>query len=160
MIGGALAKPVESMPSIFLPGSLFDKLPYLLPNLFSATCVFIGLIIGILFLEETHAEKKLRRDGGVEFGNYLLSRMTLAKKSKGKAPEEQPLLGESEEALPGYRSADAFDPPAESLDLAVRNRPDVEDGGEAGLPKIEKPRVKTFNRTTVLIIITFGILAL
>src|SRR3954451_14034693 len=100
MIGGALAKPVENMPSVFLPGSLFDRFPYLLPNLFSATCVFIGLIIGILFLEETHAEKKLRRDRGVEFGHYLLSRVSQARKPKGKAPEEQPLLSESEEALP------------------------------------------------------------
>jgi hypothetical protein len=157
MIGGALAKPVDSMPSLFLPGSLFDKLPYLLPNLFSATCVFIGLIIGVLFLEETHAEKKLQRDRGVEFGSYLLSRISPIRKSKGKAPEEQPLLGESEEALPGYRSADTFDPREASVS---RERLDVEDGGEDGLPKTEKPRVKTFNRTTVLIIITFGILAL
>jgi hypothetical protein len=154
MIGGALAKPVESMPSIFVPGGLFDKLPYLLPNLFSACCVFIGLIIGILFLEETHVERKLQRDRGVEIGRYLLSLASRARKPKGKAPEEEPLLGESDEALPGYRSADAFDR------QDILDRRDVEDGGETGLPKTEKPSVKTFNRTTVLIIVTFGILAL
>lgn len=160
MIGGALAKPVDSMPSMFSHGGLFDKFPYLLPNLFSAICVFIGLLIGVFFLEETHAEKKLRRDPGREIGNYLVSRILNARKPKGKAPEEQPLLGESEESLPGYRSADEFDPEeAESGSLSPE-RPDVDDGGETGLPKIEKPSVKTFNRTTVLIIITFGILAL
>lgn len=159
MIGGALAKPVESMPSVFLPGSLFDRFPYLLPNLFSATCVFIGLIIGILFLEETHAEKKHRRDPGVELGRYLLSCLSPAPKPPTKAPEEQPLLGESDEALPGYRSADATDSRVRRSNLGSPDGPEVDDGGEAALPKLEKPTFRTFSRTTVLIIVTFGILA-
>ncbi|KAK0643602.1 tetracycline:hydrogen antiporter-like protein [Cercophora newfieldiana] len=160
MIGGALAKPVDSMPAMFSPEGLFGRFPYLLPNLFSACCVFIGLIIGVLFLEETHAEKKLRRDRGIELGNYLLSRISRARESKGKgkAPEEQPLLSESEESLPGYRSAEDLDP-EEGSDSLLQERLDVEDGGESGLPEPEKPGVQTFSKTTVLIISTFGILA-
>jgi len=160
MIGGALAKPVDSMPSLFSPGSLFDKLPYLLPNLFSAMCVFIGLIIGILFLEETHAEKKVRRDRGVELGNYLISRIWLPTSRKGKQPEEQPLLGEMDEALPGYRSADAFEPHGVAPDTTSRDCLSLVETGQAKVPRVEKPRTGIFNRTTVLIIITFGILAL
>lgn len=161
MIGGALAKPVETMPSLFPPGCIFDRLPYLLPNLFSACCVFIGVVIGVLFLEETHAKKKLRRDPGLELGNNLLSRVRslFISKSKGKAPEEECLLGDSDEPLPGYSSTKTFVSASAELDLAIRECADMEGGCRPVLPRAEKP-MSTFNKTTVLIIITFGILAL
>jgi len=160
MIGGALAKPVETMPSVFPPGCIFDRLPYLLPNLFSACCVFIGVVIGVLFLEETHAKKKLRRDPGLELGNSLLTRLQTAfiRKSKGKAPEEQCLLGDSDEPLPGYSSTKTSASTSAESDLAIRECTDME-GGRPVPPRVEKS-LSTFNKTTVLIIITFGILAL
>ena len=75
MIGGALARPCISYPELFPSGTIWDRYPYLLPNLFSAFVVFVGVVNGILFLEETHAEKKLRRDRGLELGNWILARM-------------------------------------------------------------------------------------
>ncbi|KAK3943894.1 hypothetical protein QBC46DRAFT_405089 [Diplogelasinospora grovesii] len=163
MIGGALAKPVESLPSVFSPDSIWDRFPYLLPNLFSAICVFLGVVIGLLFLEETHAEKKRERDHGVELGNYLLSRMPWNKKDgsrKGKNVEERPLLLEADEQLPGYRTTEnsprlsSIRGPAldEELDL------DETDPRQAVKPE-RKPVAKIFTRPIILIIISYGILA-
>ena len=73
MIGGALARPCISYPDLFPRGTIWDRYPYLLPNLFSAATVFVGLVVGLLFLEETHAEKKLQRDRGRELGNRITS---------------------------------------------------------------------------------------
>ncbi len=155
MIGGALAKPVETMPFLFSPGSIWDQFPYLLPNVFSAGCVFIGVSIGVLFLQETHIEKKWRRDPGLELGDRLLSRMPWRRqgnesKGKGKAPEEQPLLGESDEPLPGYLTTEQAPGSQEPLHLE-----------ESGQVKVEKkPVISIFSWTSIQIIITFGILAL
>lgn len=162
MIGGALARPVESMPSVFPAGCIFDRLPYLLPNLFSAVCVFIGVVIGVLFLEETHAKKKQRRDRGQELGNALVSRVMsiFVNKPKGKAPEEQSLLGDSDEPLPGYSSTETFASVTTEQDSAIRECVDMEGGCRPAISRVEKPRARTFNRTTILIIVTFGILAL
>lgn len=164
MIGGALAKPVENMPSIFPPGGIFERRPYLLPNLFSAACVFLGVIIGVFFLEETHAKKKLRRDRGVEFGRYLLSHVRCPTipfigKSRGKSPEEQSLLGDSDEPLPGYCSTGNFSE-GTLQDEAARDSLDLEESGLEQPATGREQIVPTFNKTTIQIIATFGILAL
>ncbi|KAK1759441.1 major facilitator superfamily domain-containing protein [Echria macrotheca] len=161
MIGGALAKPVNTMPTVFRPGGIFDRLPYLLPNLFSAVCVFMGVVIGVLFLEETHAKRKQRRDRGVELGNYLIARARAAlTRPGGKSPEEQPLLGDSDEPLPGYSSTGPYpSAPAERHDEStVEDCLDAEETGVAAAARTETG-TRTFSKTTILIIITFGILA-
>jgi hypothetical protein len=166
MIGGALAKPVDNLPSIFLPGSLWDRFPYLLPNLFSAICVSLGVVIGLLFLEETHAEKKKQRDRGVELGNYLLSRLP-GRSSKAAAvakdnDEEQPLLSDSEDPLPGYltNGPPAGLPPASSS--SERGPIGVNVAGTAqGLRLEAKPAAaRIFTKPVVTIIASYGLLAL
>ncbi|KAG6255950.1 hypothetical protein E4U23_003238 [Claviceps purpurea] len=72
MIGGALARPCISYPDLFPRGTIWDRFPYLLPNLFSAATVLFGVVVGFLFLEETHAAKKEHRDVGRELGYRLL----------------------------------------------------------------------------------------
>ncbi|KAM7218564.1 tetracycline:hydrogen antiporter [Rhypophila decipiens] len=164
MIGGALAKPVENYPSLFSPGGILERFPYLLPNLFSSACVFVGLIIGILFLEETHAEKKLQRDRGLELGNYLLSRLRRKQPptptTKGGNPEEQPLLFESDEPLPGYLTNDG---PRHSLDTTARGCSfDLEASNHVDRMrsiKVEKKPGKVLTRSILLIIASYGILA-
>ena len=47
-----------------------------------AAILGVGVIIGILFLEETHAEKKHRRDLGLDIGRWILCQ------AKGKAPPD------------------------------------------------------------------------
>ncbi|EGD96878.1 MFS multidrug transporter [Trichophyton tonsurans CBS 112818] len=74
-IGGALAKPCDSYPSLFPEDSIFKQYPFLLPNLVCVTVLLAGITIGILFLEETHAEKRHQRDRGRELGKYLVAKL-------------------------------------------------------------------------------------
>ncbi|OXV07755.1 hypothetical protein Egran_04480 [Elaphomyces granulatus] len=53
-IGGTFAKPTEGYPSIFPPDGLFGRYPFLLPNLICACLLFISIIWGALFLQETN----------------------------------------------------------------------------------------------------------
>lgn len=57
-IGGTFANPSESFPSVFSPSGLFgpNRFPFLLPNLICAGLLFISIISGYLFLEETHPD--------------------------------------------------------------------------------------------------------
>ncbi|KAF2757800.1 MFS general substrate transporter [Pseudovirgaria hyperparasitica] len=75
-LGGTLSNPVKAYPELFSAGSFwarsFEKFPYLLPNLVCVLVVFTGLIIGILFLEETHEVKKQQPDLGCQIGRSIL----------------------------------------------------------------------------------------
>ncbi|TGJ83004.1 hypothetical protein E0Z10_g5761 [Xylaria hypoxylon] len=169
MIGGALARPCINYPGLFSPGTIWDRYPYLLPNLFSAIIVLVGVINGFLFLEETHSQKKMQRDRGLELGNWVLSKFTgfrrctepRDEKSKfsDREDEMRPLI-DHDEQLPTYRtnentpansprlrSASVATIPQDSLDL-TQSRDHVGVGISA-----------TFTRPVVLNILSFGILA-
>lgn len=163
MIGGALARPVNAYPSIFAPGSLWDRYPYLLPNLFSAICVFMGVVVGVLFLEETHAEKKHKRDRGVELGKRVLAlfQRSRSRTANDKSFETEPLLDAGEQ-LPGYRSSNAAQPLASVASSSLQTPLDLENPVVtlAAPPEMSSSSSKIFTRPVVLIIITYGILAL
>ncbi|KAF9881826.1 MFS multidrug transporter [Colletotrichum karsti] len=159
MIGGLLAEPCVNFPSMFPRESIWDRFPYLLPNLFSAITVFFGVVIGLLFLEETHAERKKRADPGVELGKRILSWLSLTScQSPARKAEKQALLDDDE--LPGYRSTEnspqlvgsssEIPEPTESLDLSA-----------AAAEEVERAPVQTkiFTKPVVLNIICYGILA-
>lgn len=176
MIGGALARPCISYPEIFARGTIWDRYPYLLPNLFSAAAVFVGVIIGLLFLEETHAQKKHQRDRGRELGDYLVKLCGGVTKCNGRArgPEKQALLdgdrqigymsngsrplsttSEEDETLPAYRSQENSPRLAPQADTrSVRSAP-----LEPAIPVVQ-PKRKTFTKPVVMNIIAYGILAL
>lgn len=166
MIGGALAKPVENLPSVFAPGSIWDRFPYLLPNLFSAICVFVGVAIGLLFLEETHAERKKGRDRGVELGNYLLAYLPgkigkAQERSAAKDAEEQPLLAETEESLPGYLTNGTSAGPSAAAALSQQEPIDFEAASGGQVSNLEtKPVTRIFTKPVITIIASYGILAL
>lgn len=73
-LGGVLARPAQQWPSIFT-GTIFQTYPYLLPNLFCTAVVLFGLVVGILFLEETHEDRKYDRDGGREAGQWIMRKI-------------------------------------------------------------------------------------
>ncbi|PHH52995.1 putative membrane protein YCR023C [Ceratocystis fimbriata CBS 114723] len=173
MIGGALARPCISYPTIFPRGTIFDKYPYLLPNLFSAIAVFCGLIIGVLFLKETHPIKKHRRDVGLETGDRILAWFdNKSRHLRGKEAKIAPTMSydDYEEDLPGYRTSDnspslssvhAPDP-QEPLDLnEPREDQPLLQNSRARPPMIREtqPPAKTFTRPVILNIISYGILA-
>ncbi|SPN98607.1 related to transporter protein [Cephalotrichum gorgonifer] len=59
-IGGTFADPHSAYPDLFPKGSLFDRLPYLLPNLICAGLLLLSVIVGYFLLEETHPDMQPR----------------------------------------------------------------------------------------------------
>ena len=155
MIGGALARPCISYPSVFPPGTIWEKYPYLLPNLFSATAVCFGVVVGLLFLEETHADKKNEPDRGIELGRRLTSWMRSCAVPARKA-EKHGLMtcDEEEEQLPCYRTTE------NSPLLASTIAEDPQEPLSLDRAVVEKPIPTAFTRPVVLNIISYGIMAL
>ncbi|KAH3919147.1 hypothetical protein HBH56_029400 [Parastagonospora nodorum] len=73
-LGGVLARPALQWPGTF-GGTIFETYPYLLPNIFCTMVVLFGLAVGILFLEETHEDRKYDRDCGREAGQWVLRKI-------------------------------------------------------------------------------------
>ncbi|ABN66193.2 major facilitator superfamily [Scheffersomyces stipitis CBS 6054] len=82
---------------------LFSRYPFLLSNVVVAVLILIFIVIGWLFLEETHEEKKYSRDIGLEVGDALRRSLGFQVperpwKSRGQYFEVgQPLLDEEME---------------------------------------------------------------
>lgn len=55
-IGGLLANPSASLPSLFSSSGLFATFPYLLPNLICAILLLLSILAGIFLLVETHPD--------------------------------------------------------------------------------------------------------
>jgi len=162
MIGGALARPCISYPELFACGTVWDRYPYLLPNLFSACTVFIGVVIGILFLEETHAAKKGHRDRGREVGDFLASKCPNIRSfsCRERSPEKQSLLnverlsGEEasdDECLPEYQSQSS------SPKLVPQADPEPIEQVPYQVP--DAPPAKIFTKPVIMNIVSYGILA-
>jgi MFS family permease len=56
VIGGHLADPVKTLPSIFREGTRWETFPYLLPNLIVILIIIISDFLGLFFLEESHPQ--------------------------------------------------------------------------------------------------------
>ncbi|TKA72613.1 hypothetical protein B0A49_07174 [Cryomyces minteri] len=165
-LGGTLANPVKSYPSVFLPGTVFDRFPYLLPNLVCAAVVLFGLIIGILFLEETHEDKQNRRDPGLEAGKWILSKFhrtsseELLLSDKTSYPEETLSLLDEDTQPPEYRSTVLSPGLASKYDLMPEVPP-------SSLGPIRHPVLlrgtlavkNAFTRQVLLNLVSFAILA-
>ncbi|KAL7818838.1 major facilitator superfamily domain-containing protein [Trichoderma aethiopicum] len=176
MIGGALARPCISYPDYFPRGSIWDHYPYLLPNLFSAVTVLFGVVVGILFLEETHLGKKGEKDRGRELGDRISALFSRATYSRPDKPEKQSLLGDCEQAsyntlpdssdtdstklpqgregLPDYRSRET------SPRLASQGNTEHRDVSSAEIAgaQPDQPTV-IFTKPVLMNIISYGILA-
>jgi hypothetical protein len=172
MIGGALARPCISYPDLFHPGTIWERYPYLLPNLFSAATVFIGVIIGFLFLEETHTAKKEQRDVGCQLGDRLIQLISKVPICQGlsRSAEKESLL--KNDGLLGYKTAtsdtglaeaDEFLPVYESREsspnLAPRMAPNPKNVSDTKYVELDKPMV-IFTKPVIMNIMSYGILAL
>ncbi len=60
-IGGLLAYPADTMPSVFPPETVWSDFPFFLPMLLSSIVAAIGLVPAVLFLPETLPEEVLQR---------------------------------------------------------------------------------------------------
>ncbi|KAJ9493978.1 hypothetical protein H2202_010525 [Exophiala xenobiotica] len=153
-MGGALAMPCESHPSLFPRGSLWDTYPFLLPNIVCVTILCIGIGFGILFLEETHSQLKGRRDLGLKLGKLLLRKRTSRRKDALGRPALKEILSfKGEDPPPGYRSTESSPLLTSTSTLAL-------DSDLALLQEKEKlGTVKKYNKHVVLIILGYAILA-
>jgi hypothetical protein len=159
-LGGALARPVLSYPEFFQAGTIWDRFPYLLPNLVCTVIVTCGVGIGILFLEETHEEKKHRRDPGLEAGKWILSKVTRCAESKSSSEKEMDMdevlsLLSDDDQPPGYRTNDRSP--------SLRSTPSADPQGaldmNSPLVTTKPAATKAFTKQVVLNIVGYGILA-
>ncbi len=172
IIGGALARPCKFYPGIFPPqaasGSGFRTC---FPTCSAPWPCCLASVVGFLFLEETHLEKKHQPDRGLEMGKRLLERLRWRSSAKReeqrleeqRLQEERPLL-DADEPLPVYRSTE------NSPELVSVSGPDPDQPLELAAPAVAPARRpidssrrvsnKLFTRNVVLNILTYGILAL
>ncbi|KAJ5286873.1 hypothetical protein N7478_002559 [Penicillium angulare] len=61
-IGGLLARPADSFPSLFPSDGLFGRFPYLLPNIVCSFLLLLSMIGSWLFLQETHPDMQPGND--------------------------------------------------------------------------------------------------
>lgn len=54
VIGGYLAEPVKNHPAVFAQNSIWDRYPFLLPNLVVVGFLLGSALIGLFYLEEVH----------------------------------------------------------------------------------------------------------
>ncbi|KAL1960813.1 hypothetical protein VTO42DRAFT_5796 [Malbranchea cinnamomea] len=157
-MGGALAQPCDNYPSLFPRGTIFDRYPFLLPNIVCVVILLFGITIGILFLEETHADKKMHRDRGRELGRWLLAhvffRTSSATKSNRKrldhVGDTTPFLDE-QDPPPGYESTQSS-PVLKSVSAPMVPM-------RENLPKSQKAFSQIFTPNVIFIIVGYGILA-
>lgn len=151
---------------MFPKGTIFEKFPYLLPNLLCTVIVLCGLVIGILFLEETHAEKKHRHDPGLEIGRWLLGnvrRCAIPKVYRCEKLEDisevQSLIDDNEQ-LPGYRTTEGSPLMPSTPSPEPRDPLSLDTLDNAFTTPRQKPAVaQAFTRQVVLNIVGYGILA-
>lgn len=163
-LGGTLSDPVKHYPSVFQPGSIFERFPYLLPNLVCTAVVCMGLVVGILFLEETHEEKKFRRDPGLELGGWILRKLCRTASSEkeyekiGYFEETLSFLVEDNEILQGYAQPEAL--PHDGSTEAAPLLPPAKNELRHTEPAAKLPISRVFTKQIILNIVAYGILAL
>lgn len=111
VLGGALASPATKLPGLFGQNDFLRTFPFALPNLVNGVVFTIGLLTGILFLEESLATKKYRRDYGRMAGSYITRSCTRRKKLRPSNDFESNPSGKQRpraEKPPRYR--DVFSP--------------------------------------------------
>jgi hypothetical protein len=151
---------------MFPKGTVFEKFPYLLPNLVCTVIVLCGLVIGILFLEETHAEKKHRHDPGLVIGRWILGKVRRCATPKAHKCEKlvdtsevQSLLDDNDQ-LPGYRTTEGSPRMPSTPSPEPRETLNLDSLDNAFVAPRQKPAVaQAFTRQVVLNIIGYGILA-
>jgi hypothetical protein len=127
----------------------------------------IGVVIGVLFLEETHDSKKHRHDVGLEAGRWLLRRfhsrlepIAYMKVHETNIEGLDIALEDEDEAPPGYRTTEGSPRQPSSRSQSPMVVPaDLESTGrrhtEAGTRGVKK----IFTRQVILNIAGFGLLA-
>ncbi|KAL8952608.1 MAG: hypothetical protein Q9222_001482 [Ikaeria aurantiellina] len=166
LIGGSLAEPCKNYPGLFARGTLFDRYPFLLPNIVCAGILVVGIVVGILFLEETHREKRFRRDIGLEFGKKLSSLCRRRQNCESfdkcyDANLEEACALLEDEPPPGYRTTEGSPryPASRSLSPAAPQNGHLPARLRAQIPGLELGRQQTWTKPIILHLVSLGFLA-
>ena len=164
-LGGTLANPVASYPGYFAQGSIFARFPYLLPNIVCASIVVLSMIVGILFLEETHEDKRQNRDLGLMAGDWILGQFRsdpeISEKG-GLIQESFHLLAEVVAEPTSEFSSTESSPALAPLPMSISELPAQNPTSEQIQTSAEKKQLavhKVFSKQVVLIIVSYGLLA-
>lgn len=106
--GGALSNPYHRGPEDdgSADGRLLWKFPYALPNIVGSCFFLVGIVTGILFLDETLASRKHQRDYGRRLGVEL--EITIKRQIKSIKDYFRRLRGEETEPLLSSRNPEYF----------------------------------------------------
>jgi MFS family permease len=152
-LGGALAQPCNNYPGVFPRGTIFDRFPFLLPNLVCIVILGLGIVIGFLFLEETHVVKRDRYDPGLKLGRWLLGKCSAPHVMQDGDKNYVLLVADPP---PKYRSREGSPFPSSLRDISTSSlSSDLE--SEASSEVIGF--TKAFTKQVVFNIIGYGILA-
>lgn len=83
--GGVLVHPNEHFPGLFHDNSFFRRNPFCLPGLVTGIFFLVGILSGLLFLQETLEAKKHRKDYGLMLGSTLTT--SCSKRKVRKVPK-------------------------------------------------------------------------
>ncbi|CAN3475540.1 major facilitator superfamily domain-containing protein YCR023C [Diutina catenulata] len=144
MIGGYFTSPSKHNPYRDEPElfGLRQKYPYALSNIVVSVFLWFSMIIGFLFLEESHVFYKNRRDYGLELGDVILRALGYHPPRRPWEPapevetpsEESPLLDDADE-VGSNDSIDSYHPEHErGEELAEHIVRTYSEGGEDGAP--------------------------
>jgi hypothetical protein len=148
----------------YFQGTIFETYPFLLPNLVCTGFVVLGLTIGILFLEETHEDRKYDQDRGCEAGQWLLRKLwkrdaeeTFDDKD-ASLDEMSSMLRDNDHDAQAYRSND-------SSPTLCSTRTSISEPPEFSLDKELSPAPtftlrQAFTKQICLNVVCYGILAL
>lgn len=163
-LGGVLSDPVKSYPDFFDSNGLFGRYPYLLPNLVCTAIVVLGLIVGLLFLEETHEDKRDRTDPGLKLGQWILDNLKFWKSKDsackvGYLEETLSFLADDDSEKPNFSAGicSAHAPLAGSPPPVIVAAEIADTSSHTAKPISWR---QGFTKQVKLIILSYGILAL
>lgn len=137
MIGGYLAKPVEKYPWLFAEHTIWDRYPFLLPNIVVVVFLLSSCIIGLLYLEEVHPKFQGQND----FGSIIENVMSLVTKSRAR-----------KDSVARYSVVETDDP---DIELSLTSSEIA--GGSEALELVSQPP-PAFSRQVMLQILSSAIL--
>lgn len=165
VIGGSLADPVKNYPSVFGNCKFFADNPYFLPNAVCTAVVILGLVVGFLFLEETHEDKRDRFDIGLAFGRQLTKMIPCMGRSQrdGTTDEARRCINDEKgfyQPIPTSPQMTATI--AGCLDESATPISDkaVGQDGQDAMPRPKVSFYKSLTKQIKLIILSYGLLAL
>ncbi|KAL8711393.1 MAG: hypothetical protein Q9220_004291 [cf. Caloplaca sp. 1 TL-2023] len=150
-------------------GHVSDKIgrkPILIMGLVGTFILVVGIVVGILFLEETHREKKFRRDIGLEIGQKLLSLCHRRQKCESfdkcyDANLEEAFALLEDEPPPGYRTTEGSPryPASRSLSPTATPQKQSPDGPRAQTQRSKLRIQQKWTKSIILHIVSLGFLA-